>query len=205
MLSLELQASDSPVFGLGKERIPATATWRREKADAAAPDPPPIFLYPAQAVHDAAAASGGTELSWARCRARLLRQLAAGRAGLWLPPGGSTSVDRNFAGRVLLNSVSACYLLIECGCPNDVVAHAGVLPGEEVTGSIREVLDAAAPPVEATGKKRKAPTAVPVSEAPPLPHGAGGGMGGTEATLFPGLSAGAQTLIHAPQTLNPKP
>ena len=215
MLSLGLRASDSavPVFGVGKERIPATATWRPEKDDAAAPYPPPVFLYHAQAVHHAATASGGKELTWARCRARLLRQLAADRAGLWLKPGtsikGANIATRDiatrdrFARRVLLNSVSACYLLIECGCSNDVVAHAGVIPGEEVAGSSRslaEVLDAAAPPVErgATGKKRKAPEALPVSEPPPtFPQAAGGGEG-TEAALFPWLSAGAQTLVHAP-------
>jgi len=75
----------APVFGVGKERIVATAIWQ---PDATALDlpAPAVFLYSAQAVHTAAMTSGGNEMTWRSCKDKLRKWIKANRGGFWMPP-----------------------------------------------------------------------------------------------------------------------
>lgn len=82
-LGLGVPAAALPVFGVGKERVVATAIWQH---DAKAVDPPPIFLYNAFALHAAAVKSGGTDLSRRNLMDRLRKLIVANQGGFWLPP-----------------------------------------------------------------------------------------------------------------------
>ena len=106
----------APVFGVGKERIVATAIWQPD-ATALDPPAPAVFLYSAQAVHTAAMTSGGTEMTWRSCKDKLRKWIKANRGGFWMPPDREPKAGSVVADHVLLNSVTACHILVECGKP----------------------------------------------------------------------------------------